>query len=214
MGKKVRNPNGEYLGVINGIHQTKCNGCFDEVCIENGHGPMYMPLASLLPDGDGYILLQGAPGPEDLLDQAGADVPLAKPLPSANGAIEGTIPIALPAMPADENIGAGTTTVLIHNVGSSVSLPPATISSQSPSLRNQFNRAMTARRSIHLTTPLVFQGEVRGVVANLEPPKPRDRSRKKKSKKHKGNRESSKRRVTVRGARSLFNISTILQFGR
>ena len=108
LGKNVRNPNGEYLGVIKGIHQTKCNGCFDEVSIENGHGPMYVQLASLLPDGDGYILLEGAASPEDLLKQAGT--PIARPLP-AGGALAGTIPVALPVMPPEEDSEAGTSTV-------------------------------------------------------------------------------------------------------
>jgi hypothetical protein len=215
IGKTVRRPDGESIGIIKGLHQTTCNGCFDEISIECVGGPIFAPMAALLPDGGSYILVEDALIASPALNRP-AQVPVA-------------LPVAIPASagsPVQSNFQAPSApnvlTVQELTLTAIPALTPDTSSSvtrhgavriapmPSVSLRTRMNGNPVWGKTCSRTAPLTSDKKLRSIVANLEPPKPHARAQKKKqSKKRSGNERP--RKVSIRGARSFFNLSTILQ---
>ena len=215
IGKRVRRPDGESLGVIKGLHQTMCNGCFDEISIDSIGGPIFAPMAAILPDGECYILIEDALVASPTQAEPG-QVPVALPvaIPASPGSpVLSDIPI--PSAPNVQTVQELTLTAIpalsqYTQVSSSrfgavrmAPMPPV-------SLKSRMNKDRVSGKAPSRTTPLTTDRRLRGIVADLGPPKPNSGAKKKKTSKKRSGKESY-RKISVRGARSFFNISTILQ---
>lgn len=215
LGKKICRADGEPIGFIKGLHQTSCNGFFDEISIECPGGPVYAPMAALIPFEENFILLEdalaAAPAP-DLPIQ----VPVALPLATPVNAMSPVRP-ERPVLPAPNVLTVQELTLtavdahLSNNSAISGRLGTLRITpSPSVSLRTRTYKSPIYGNRPNRTAPLKPNQVSKGMVANLEPPKPHAKPPKMKASGKQTGKGRSK--MKSRGsARSFFNISTILE---